>query len=653
MRITELLQDATIDLGVKVNSKEEAIDHLVDLMVKGGNITDREEYKQGILAREANGTTGIGGGIAIPHSKNKAVTKAGLASMTVPDGVDYEAMDGEPSDVFFMIAAPAEGSDVHLEALSRLSVILMDPVFKDSLLKATSKEEYLALIDKKETEKFPEEAAKEEEKPEVQEAKADDDAIRVLAVTACPTGIAHTFMAAESLENKAKEMGITLKAETNGSGGAKNVLTKEEIENCDGIIVAADKNVEMARFDGKQVLQTKVADGINKPEELIQTILDKKAPTYHHSGAAAQEDSAEGESVGRQIYKHLMNGVSHMLPFVIGGGILIALAFLVDNQAINPANFGKNTPLAALLKTIGEQAFGFMLPILAGFIAMSIADRPGLAIGFVGGALANGGYTFANIMAYDSAKAVSSGFIGALFAGFVGGYIMVLLRKLFDKLPSALEGLKPILLFPVCGILIMGVVMIAVNPVVGAINTGLNNFLSSMSGTSSILLGAVLGAMMSIDMGGPFNKAAYVFGTAQLTVANAGPEQYAIMAAVMAGGMVPPLAIALCTTFFKNRFTENERKSGVVNYIMGLSFITEGAIPFAAGDPIHILPPCIVGSAVAGALSMAFKCGLPAPHGGIFVIGVITNPVQYLISVAVGAVIGMIVMSFTKKPLNK
>ena len=624
MRITELLQDATIDLGVKVNSKEEAIDHLVDLMVKGGNITDREEYKKGILAREANGTTGIGGGIAIPHSKNKAVTKAGLASMTVPDGVDYEAMDGEPSDVFFMIAAPAEGSDVHLEALSRLSVILMDPVFKDSLLKATSKEEYLALIDKKETEKFPEEAAKEEEKPAVQEEKADDGTIRVLAVTACPTGIAHTFMAAESLENKAKEMGITLKAETNGSGGAKNVLTKEEIENCDGIIVAADKNVEMARFDGKQVLQTKVADGINKPEELIQTILDKKAPTYHHSGAAAQEDSAEGESVGRQIYKHLMNGVSHMLPFVIGGGILIALAFLVDNQAINPANFGKNTPLAALLKTIGEQAFGFMLPILAGFIAMSIADRPGLAV------------------------------------GFVGGYIMVLLRKLFDKLPSALEGLKPILLFPVCGILIMGVVMIAVNPVVGAINTGLNNFLSSMSGTSSILLGAVLGAMMSIDMGGPFNKAAYVFGTAQLTVANAGPEQYAIMAAVMAGGMVPPLAIALCTigialatTFFKSRFTKSEQQTSITNYIMGLSFITEGAIPFAAGDPIHILPPCIVGSAVAGALSMAFKCGLPAPHGGIFVIGVITNRVQYLISVAVGAVIGMIVMSFTKKPLNK
>lgn len=460
-------------------------------------------------------------------------------------------------------------------------------------------------------------------------------------------------MAAESLENKAKEMGIALKAETNGSGGAKNILTKEEIEHCDGIIVAADKNVEMARFDGKQVLQTKVADGINKPQELIQTILDGKAPTYHHSGAAQEEEQGEGESVGRQIYKHLMNGVSHMLPFVIGGGILIALAFLFDNQAINPANFGKNTPLAATLKTIGEQAFGFMLPILAGFIAMSIADRPGLAVGFVGGALANGGYTFANIMSYDSSKAISSGFIGALLAGFIGGYIIVLLRKLFDKLPSALEGLKPILLYPVCGILIMGIIMIAINPIVGAINTGLNNFLSSMSGTSSILLGAVLGGMMSVDMGGPFNKAAYVFGTAQLTVANAGAEQYAIMAAVMAGGMVPPLAIALCTTFFKNRFTENERKSGVVNYVMGLSFITEGAIPFAAGDPIHILPPCIIGSAVAGALSMAFHCGLPAPHGGIFVIGVITNPLQYILSVAIGAVIGMLIMSFTKKPLKK
>lgn len=647
MRITELLQDETIDLGVKVGSKEEAIDHLIDLMVKGGNITDREEYKKGILAREDTGTTGIGGGIAIPHAKNKAVSKPGLASMTVPEGVDYDAMDGMPSDVFFMIAAPAEGSDLHLEALARLSTILMDPEFKTNLLNAKTKEEYLRLIDEKENEKFPEEP-----KTAKEEAAAKTEGYQILAVTACPTGIAHTFMAAEALENKAKEMGYTLKAETNGSGGAKNILTKEEIEKCDGIIVAADKNVQMARFDGKQVLQTKVADGINKPEELIQTILDHKAPIYHHAGSAQEEEGPEGESIGRQIYKHLMNGVSHMLPFVIGGGILIALAFLLDDQAINPANFGKNTPLAAVLKTIGDQAFGFMLPVLAGFISMSIADRPGLAVGFVGGAIANAGYTFSNVMTYDSTTAISSGFIGALLAGFLGGYIIVLLRKIFSKLPNALEGLKPILLYPVCGILLMGVIMIAVNPIVGAINTALNHFLSSMSGTSSILLGAILGGMMSVDMGGPFNKAAYVFGTAQLTVANAGPEQYAIMAAVMAGGMVPPLAIALCTTFFKNRFTESERKSGVVNYIMGLSFITEGAIPFAAGDPIHILPPCIIGSAAAGALSMAFQCGLPAPHGGIFVIGVITNPFMYLVSIAAGAVIGMLIMSVTKRPLK-
>ena len=646
MRITELLQDATIDLGVKVNSKEEAIDHLVDLMVKGGNITDREEYKKGILAREANGTTGIGGGIAIPHSKNKAVTKAGLASMTVPDGVDYEAMDGEPSDVFFMIAAPAEGSDVHLEALSRLSVILMDPVFKDSLLKATSKEEYLALIDKKETEKFPEEAAKEEEEPAVQEEKADDGTIRVLAVTACPTGIAHTFMAAESLENKAKEMGITLKAETNGSGGAKNVLTKEEIENCDGIIVAADKNVEMARFDGKQVLQTKVADGINKPEELIQTILDKKAPTYHHSGAAAQEDSAEGESVGRQIYKHLMNGVSHMLPFVIGGGILIALAFLVDNQAINPANFGKNTPLAALLKTIGEQAFGFMLPILAGFIAMSIADRPGLAIGFVGGALANGGYTFANIMAYDSAKAVSSGFIGALFAGFVGGYIVILLKKICSYLPDSIEGIKTILLYPVFGILLMGAFMLLINPYVGAINTAINNYLSSMGTANKVVLGAILGGMMAIDLGGPINKAAYTFGTGMLA-----SGQYEIMAAVMAGGMVPPLAIAFLATAFPKKISKKDKQAAYVNYIMGLSFISEGAIPFASADPLRTLPAFVVGSAVTGALSMIFNCTLMAPHGGIFVIATIGHPLLYLLAIAVGTVVSTMIMAKLKKNL--
>ena len=654
MRIVDLLKKEAVVLNADVSEKEQMLDLLVDLHKKVGNIEDKEAFKAGIMKRESEGPTAIAEGICIPHSKNDAVIKPGIAAITVPGGVDCEALDGEPSNLFFMIAAPAEGSDVHLEALSRLSTILMDPAFREKLLSAKDVEAFLAAIDEKETEKYGDEDKAAQVEEAAAEVPAKKSGYQVLAVTACPTGIAHTYMAAEALEEKGKELGISIKVETNGSGGAKNILTQEEIDACDGIIIAADKNVEMARFDGKPVIKVKVSDGIHKSQELIERAVKGDGPIYHHEGGKAASTSSDGdESFGRQIYKHLMNGVSHMLPFVIGGGILIALAFLVDNQAINPANFGKNTPLAALLKTIGEQAFGFMLPILAGFIAMSIADRPGLAIGFVGGALANGGYTFANIMAYDSTKAVSSGFIGALFAGFVGGYIMVLLRKLFDKLPSALEGLKPILLFPVCGILIMGVVMIAVNPVVGAINTGLNNFLSSMSGTSSILLGAVLGAMMSIDMGGPFNKAAYVFGTAQLTVANAGPEQYAIMAAVMAGGMVPPLAIALCTTFFKNRFTESERKSGVVNYIMGLSFITEGAIPFAAGDPIHILPPCIVGSAVAGALSMAFKCGLPAPHGGIFVIGVITNPVQYLISVVVGAVIGMIVMSFTKKPLNK
>ena len=649
MRITELLQDATIDLGVKVNSKEEAIDHLVDLMVKGGNITDREEYKKGILAREANGTTGIGGGIAIPHSKNKAVTKAGLASMTVPDGVDYEAMDGEPSDVFFMIAAPAEGSDVHLEALSRLSVILMDPVFKDSLLKATSKEEYLALIDKKETEKFPEEAAKEEEKPAVQEEKADDGTIRVLAVTACPTGIAHTFMAAESLENKAKEMGITLKAETNGSGGAKNVLTKEEIENCDGIIVAADKNVEMARFDGKQVLQTKVADGINKPEELIQTILDKKAPTYHHSGAAAQEDSAEGESVGRQIYKHLMNGVSHMLPFVIGGGILIALAFLVDNQAINPANFGKNTPLAALLKTIGEQAFGFMLPILAGFIAMSIADRPGLMVGFVGGSVASAGTTFASCFNPD-VTVISGGFLGALFAGFLAGYLVLALEKITEKMPDSMDGLRPMLIYPVVGLLLISVIMFAINPFFSWLNQLLADALNSLSGANSILLGVILGGMMSIDMGGPFNKAAYVFGTASLAYQT--EAGYMIMAAVMVGGMVPPIAIAISSWVFKNKFTDNDRKTAPVNAIMGLCFISEAAIPYAAGDPLHVIPSCVIGSAVAGALSMAFKCTLMAPHGGIFVFPVVGHALMYIVALLIGAIVGAIMLGLLRKPVE-
>ena len=506
-----------------------------------------------------------------------------------------------------------------------------------------------SLINKKEKEKFPEE---EEVKEEI-EIEEKSDLPTVLAVTACPTGIAHTFMAAENLSQKAAAKGVSIKVETNGSAGVKNRLTKEEIEHATCIIVAADKNVEMTRFNGKKVIITKVADGIHKADELIDKAVKGDAPIYHASQDNNEESSNEKEGLGRQFYKHLMNGVSHMLPFVVGGGILIAIAFLLDDYSINPANFGMNTPVAAFFKTIGGQAFGFMLPVLAGYIAMSIADRPGLAVGFVGGILASAGYTFGNLMNFSEITPVSAGFLGALLAGFVGGYLVLLLKKIFSVLPDSLEGIKPVLLYPVFGILLIGVIMLAVNPIMGAINTGLNNFLSSMSGTSKIVLGTILGAMMAIDMGGPFNKAAYVFGTAQLTVANAGPEQYGIMAAVMIGGMVPPLAIALATTFFKNRFSESERKSGVVNYVMGLSFITEGAIPFAAADPLHVLPACIVGSGVAGALSMAFNCGLRAPHGGIFVLPTITNPLMYLVALLIGSIIGALLLGILKKPLDE
>ena len=546
-----------------------------------------------------------------------------------------------------MIAAPDGANDTHLEVLSRLSTILMDESFRNDLMNSPSVEEFLDLINEKEKEKFPEEEVEEE-------TDTKSDLPTVLAVTACPTGIAHTFMAAENLSQKADAKGISIKVETNGSAGIKNALTKEEIEHATCIIVAADKNVEMARFNGKKVIITKVADGIHKADELIDRAIKGDAPIYHASeDNSSNEVSNEKEGIGRQFYKHLMNGVSHMLPFVVGGGILIALAFLLDDYTINPANFGMNTPVAAFFKTIGGQAFGFMLPVLAGYIAMSIADRPGLAVGFVGGVLASSGYTFGNIMNFADASPVSAGFLGALLAGFVGGYLVLGLKKVFNVLPDALEGIKPVLLYPVCGILLIGLIMLAVNPVVGAINTGLNNFLASMSGTSKIILGTILGAMMAIDMGGPFNKAAYVFGTAQLTVVNAGPEQFAIMAAVMIGGMVPPIAIALATTFFKNRFTESERKSGVVNYIMGLSFITEGAIPFAAADPIHVIPACIVGSGIAGALSMAFGCGLRAPHGGIFVLPTISNPIMYFVALLIGSVVGALLIGVLKKPLDK
>lgn len=631
MRITELLKKQSIELGVKAASKEEAIDRLIALMDAGGRLNDRVGYKEGILARESLGSTAIGEGIAIPHAKVEAVKEPGLAAITVPEGVDYEAFDGSLSNLIFMIAAPAGGEDVHLEALSRLSTLLMNPGFKEALIHAGSKEEFLEVIDQAETERF----GKKEEMDEPEKT-----GFRVLAVTACPTGIAHTYMAAENLENTGKKLGISLKAETDGSGGAQNILTKEEIREAEAIIVAADKNVEMARFDGKPVIMVPVADGIHKAEELIRRAVSGTVPVYHHEGGTSEAEAEGDKSIGRTIYKHLMNGVSHMLPFVIGGGILIALAFLLDDYSIDPSNFGKNTPLAAYLKTIGEQAFGMMLPILAGFIAMSIADRPGLAVGMVAGMVAKMGCTFANPAGGD----VNAGFLGALFAGFAGGYLVLGLKKIFSRLPKSLEGIKPVLLYPVLGIFVAAVMTTLINPYMGMINDGLTHFLNGMGGASRIVLGMVLGAMMSIDMGGPFNKAAYVFGTAQLAEGN-----FEVMAAVMAGGMVPPIAIALCTTFFKKKFTEKERQSGVVNYIMGLSFITEGAIPFAAQDPLRVIPACGIGAAAAGGLSMAFGCTLRAPHGGIFVLPTIGNPLMYLAAVMGGAVAGCLILGLLKK----
>lgn len=638
MHIVNLLKKESIMLNAAPKSKAEAIDMLVDLQVKGGNITNKEEYKKGILAREEHGSTAVGEGIAIPHAKNKGVKAPSLAAMTVPGGVDYEALDDEPSNLLFMIAAPEGGGDVHLEVLSRLMTILMDEDFRARLLSAKDKDEFLKIIDNTETEKYPDDAGEPQEKSA---NSASDGRIKVLAVTACPTGIAHTYMAAEALEKAGKKLGISIKAETNGSGGAKNVLTKAEIAECDGIIVAADKNVEMARFDGKKVIITKVSDGIKIPEELINRIEAGDAPVYHHTGAKAEVSSAEGESFGRKIYKHLMNGVSNMLPFTVAGGIFIAFAFLIDSIAGAPqdGNFGTHTAAAAFFKTIGGFAFNFMVPVLAGYIGKSIADRPGFLVGLVGGYLATTGSTFASV-----AGDVPSGFLGALLAGFAGGFLMLGIERLCDKMPNALNGIKPVLIYPLAGLGIIAVIMCAVNPFMGMINTGLSNFLHSMGSSSRIILGCVLGGMMSIDMGGPFNKAAYVFGTAAIATGS-----YDIMAAVMVGGMVPPIAIALSTTFFKNRWTEDERKSGAVNYIMGLSFITEGAIPYAASDPLRVIPSCLVGAAAAGGLSMAFNCTLMAPHGGIFVFAVVGNWEMYLVSLAAGSVIGMLMLALLKK----
>lgn len=639
MRIVDLLSPEKIALGASAADKEGAIDLLVDLQAKSGCLTDRETYKQAILARESQTSTAIEMGIAVPHAKSACVTSPSLAACILKEGVDYGAMDGQPSDLFFMIAAPLNG-DLHLEILSHLMVLLMDFNFVSELRSAPDAKAFMAVIDKFEAAKFPEEAPAEVPAPAADSPAAGP---RILAVTACPTGIAHTYMAAEALEKKGKELGISVKVETQGSGGAKNILTRKEIDTCDGIIIAADKEVDLARFDGKPVLRVPVSDGIHKPEELIRQAPD--APIYHHAGQVVQETASE--SIGRKLYKQLMNGVSHMLPFVIGGGILIALAFLLDDASIDYANFGTNTPLAAWFKNIGNTAFNFMLPILAGYIAMSIADRPGLMVGFVGGALAVSGATFLS----PSGTSVSAGFLGALIAGFAGGYLMLAMRKVCDKLPRALEGLKPILIYPVVGLLIIGLFMCLINPIVGAINTALYSGLEAMGEGSKIILGIVLAGMMAVDMGGPFNKAAYVFGTSTLAAMAAG-QGSDIMAAVMIGGMVPPIAIALATTFFRNRFTEDERKSGVVNYIMGLCFITEGAIPFAASDPLRVLPACIVGSGVAGALSMAFGCALPAPHGGIFVFPVMTNILGYVIALVVGSLVGMILLGLLKKKKN-
>ncbi|HHZ06485.1 MAG TPA: PTS transporter subunit EIIA [Clostridiales bacterium] len=633
MRVTDLLKEQGIQLGSKVNSKKQAIEKLIALQVASGNIADEQRYKDAILAREAQGSTAVGYGIAIPHAKSDAVKCAGLAAITVPTGVNYEAVDGKPSDILFMIAAPPNG-DLHLEVLSRLMVLLMDEGFRKQLINAQSKKEFLKIIDKKETEKYGEEA----------KTQADSNATyRVLGVTACPTGIAHTYMAAEALEKAGKEMGVSIKVETDGSGGAKNVLTKKEIADADGIIVAADREVEMARFNGKRVIKVKVSDGISKPQELIKKAVSGTAPVYTHAGGEISVDDGEKESVGRQIYKHLMNGVSHMLPFVIGGGIMIAIAFLIDTIAGAPqdSSFGTYTQAAAFFKAIGGAAFGFMMPVLAGFIAMSIADRPGLAVGFVGGSIATLGCTF---MAPTGDAAAVSGFIGALIAGFAGGFIVLFLRRVFAFLPKSMEGIKPVLIYPLLGILIMGVFMCAINPFVGWVNTALSNGLNSLGTEYKVVLGCVLGGMMAIDMGGPFNKAAYVFGTAALATGG-----YDIMAAVMIGGMVPPIAIALCATFFKKKFSSDERQSAMVNYIMGLCFITEGAIPFAAADPLRVIPSCIAGSAVAGGISMAFNCGLMAPHGGVFVFPVVTNVLWYVVALLVGSIISMLLLAMLKK----
>ena len=630
MRITDLLSKDGIELNVNAKDKNDIINKMTKLMLKTGRITDLNAYTELVLKREEEGSTGVGEGIAIPHGKGDCVTEPGLVAMVVPNGVEYDALDGKPVNLLFMIAAPNTSDNVHLDVLSRLSTMLMDTEFKNKLISAKSKEEFLNIINETENEKFKEETKQAE-------------GYEILGITACPTGIAHTYMAAEALEAAGKEVGHLVKIETQGQSGVKNKLTKEEIKNAKAIIIAADIDIDLSRFKGKKVLKAKVADGIHKPKELIEKALtDKNIPVYQGNGKDDSEyENSDG--IGSRIYRHLMNGVTHMLPFVVGGGILIAIAFLLDDYSIDPSNFGMNTPIAAFFKTIGGIAFDFMLCILSGYIAMSIADRPGLAVGFVGGAVAKAGTTFASLTNPD-VTLVSSGFLGALIAGFIGGYVVLLLRKVFSFLPKSLESVKPILIYPVGGILLIGLIMLAINPVVGAINTALNNFLSSMQGANKIILGAILGGMMSVDLGGPVNKASYTFGTGMLAEGH-----YDIMAAVMAGGMVAPLAIALLATFFPKKLPKKDRQSALLNYIMGFSFISEGAIPFASADPIRVIVSCVIGSAVAGSLSMLFNCTLMAPHGGIFVLPVVGNAALYLLSIVIGSVVAMLILAALKK----
>ena len=651
MRITDLLSKESIDLNGKPMSKDAAIEYMAELMSRSGKIADKKEYAAGLFRREQESTTAVGEGIAIPHYKGNAVKAPGLAALVVKDGTDFDSIDGEKVHLIFAIAAPDTKENVHLDVLSKLSVMLMDENFSKNLINAKSVDEFLKIIDDAESEK--------EDTTSTQTGGA-----KILAVTGCPTGIAHTYMAAEGLQQAAQKAGCDIKVETRGSGGAKNVLTSDEIAAADCIIIASDTKVPMERFNGKMVIVRQVSDGISKADELIAEALKGNAPVYQATEADRDigSDSDKKEGIGHRIYKHLMSGVSHMLPFVIGGGILIAISFLLDDYTIDPGNFGMNTPIAAFFKTVGGVAFGLMLPVLAGYIAYSIADRPGLAVGFVGGMLASTGNSiveFKNVYdgglngylantVFNASGTTVSGFLGALVAGFVAGYIVLLLKKIFSKLPESLEGIKPTLLYPVLGVFIMGALMLFIfNPIIGLINDGLANLLNSMGSASKIVLGIVLGGMMAIDMGGPINKAAYVFGT--MSIANG---NYDIMAAVMIGGMVPPIGIALATTFFKSRFTKAERQSGITNYVMGLSFITEGAIPFAAADPLHVIPATAIGAAVAGALSMVFDCTLMAPHGGIFVFPVVGNWPMYLLALAVGSVVTMLLLGVLKKPVN-